>query len=72
MSIITIDATKAAQIKKEKNNFAIISQIETLEAKQHRAIREVILANPDLLQGTAAQKIQEVEAQIAALRAQLK
>lgn len=57
-----------------ENNAALIAQIEALEAKQHRAIRELILANPSILTASsdAAQRVQDAEAQIVALRAQLK
>lgn len=48
------------------SNASILAQIEQIEAKQHRAVREAVLNLPG-----AVQRVTDTEARIAALRAQL-
>jgi hypothetical protein len=47
---------------------AVIAEIQQLENKQHRAIREVLLG---IGAETATARLEDLEAQIASLRAQL-
>lgn len=53
---------------KEANNAPIFQQIEAIEAKQARAVRELAL---DATNAVAKAKLQGYEADIVALRAQL-
>lgn len=47
-------------------NADLLAQIEQIEARQHRAVREAVLGLPG-----AVQRVADTEARIAALRAQL-
>lgn len=49
---------------KQQNNVLILQQISALESRQHRAVREALLTGDK-------SRIQELENQIAALRAKL-
>lgn len=58
-----------------QHNETIKAQIIDLEQLQHRALREIVLSNPDLLtsgNSSAVQKLQDIEGQIETLRVQLK
>jgi len=58
---------------KEQHNAPILAQIEALEAKQRRPIREHILGHgPDAQGKVPAQRVKEIDDAIKVLRAQLR